>query len=157
MARAEKTGATFEDKVECAIREAGFTDDESDKVLIRNAPYDGILSYIREQYGIKHSAKNRTEFLLKQGEYKVRVECKVQNSNGTAFQKIMWSIADLQKCSEDKVILLVDGEKITDEIRMLLLDLCEGIRWKGQTYKVRPIDLMDFKEFKNWLNSSFKN
>lgn len=89
---------------------------------------------------------NPTETIFHQKPLQFCIECKWQNSDGTAWQKLPYAITEIKKHSPTKFnIILIDGEFFTNEMHFYFKDWCAG------NYGSNLIKEMQTNDFINWM------
>ena len=101
--KANYSGKEFEKRLEIFLNNHGFKsvsereyinkNEDEEKCLICNAHYYKLM----KMFNFDSSKKDRTEFLLKNGTRKIRIEVKCQNKNGSVFDK--WA-SHFESCTE---------------------------------------------------------
>lgn len=114
-----------------------------DKVVLTNVPYTTI-------YG----EGGKTEYLIIDGERRVRVECKNQFAAGSVDEKAPYTLLNaMQAYPEKEAILLYNGNGFKPGMRPWIKDRLDE-DWLGYKRRIK-IQLMDLNEFIQWFNEEF--
>ena len=111
--KASITGNILEKQVQSLFLEKGFEiemyskwiknkDKYGDELLLKNVPFTSIY---------KHNA--RTEFLVisKKNNFRIRIECKWQQSSGSVDEKLPYLFLNAKDCMPEKdVMIIIDGK-----------------------------------------------
>lgn len=147
-------GHIFEDMMIPIFRAHGFrvfsiaefkkTVNLPNKYIVKDAPFNSIYN---------HTGK--TEFLIVDGDRKIRVENKYQASAGSVDEKFVYTyINAVEAYPEKEIILVIDGGGYKPGARQWVVDAVNNnfLDYKG---KGKSIEVMTIIEFTNWFNSNW--
>ena len=154
---ANQFGGTLENLVISVFESKGFrvisykeyqlNSDQSDNLLIKNAPFTTI-------YG--HSGK--TEFLLisKSHSLELRIECKWQQVAGSVDEKFPYVYLNcIEAIPENDILIIIDGAGAKKGSVQWLKDACKNKLYVNNN-KCKNILIMSTVEFIAWANKTFR-
>lgn len=113
-----------------------------DRYVRRNAPYTSI-------YG----SKGRTEFLVVDGERKVRIEIKTQNSKGSVDEKLPYLYLNaIEAYPEDEIVIVIDGEGFK---KGAIEWLRKKVKDNWLNVKKKKIHVFSISSYSGWVNDNF--
>ena len=154
-AKANLNGKAFEDMMTTLFQTHRFevtteaemnrrTEPLPDRYVIKNAKYKTIY----EEGG-------RTEFVIVDGERRIRVEAKFQMSQGSVDEKFPYMLLNgIYAYPENEVIFVVDGDGYKPGARVWLQRQIDN-DWLEYREHGKDIKLMRLIEFVNWFNAEF--
>lgn len=157
-AQANRTGKLLESIVQGALSQRSFevvqfstyikTPAEfGEELLLKNVPYVSI-------YG----TKGYTEFLLKSKKYEldVRIECKWQQTSGSADEKLVYTYLNcVYAIPEDNVVILIDGDGFRPGAKQWLKDAAGAGLYLPQNSS-KSINVFSSTEFLTWVNNTLR-
>lgn len=151
MATAGGNGRTLEQQVQSLFMSRGFTllsykefskGHVTGKYIVTHVPYRTI-------YG----TQGKTEFLVVDGDRKIRVECKWQQCSGSVDEKYPYLILNCMDMPESEIIILLDGGGYKQMAKDWLVAAArDGVGGKGMLKNVRVLAL---SEFISWVNKEW--
>lgn len=157
MATANGNGRALEDTVKGALVGKGFTETShsdwreagqpSGKFILTNAPYKSI-------YGHEKGTRSKTEFLLVDGDRRIRIECKWQQSSGSVDEKFPYLFLNCCLTMEEPEIILILGGAGCRPAARQWLENAAAFGFHGIDPKGR-IKVMDLEKFMTWANGSW--
>ena len=149
--KASITGNILEKQVQSLFLEKGFEiemyskwiknkDKYGDELLLKHVPFTSIYM---------HNA--RTEFLAisKKNNFRIRIECKWQQSSGSVDEKLPYLFLNAKHCMPEKnVMIIIDGKgwkegaipwlknavKNLNEKKIMVFSLTEFISWGNKIF-----------------------
>lgn len=113
----------------------------SDRCAVKDVPFTNV-------YG----TESRTEFVIVDGDRRVRVECKYQTSAGSVDEKFPYMyLNSVMAYPESEVVLVIDGDGYRPGARQWVVDRVED-DWLGFREKGRNIRVMRMTQFMDWVN-----
>ena len=151
---ANKNGKVFEKMMLPIFENAGFEIFTSSQInkrtiqceryVITNAPYKTI-------YG----ENGKTEFVIVDGDRRIRVEAKYQASAGSVDEKYPYMLLNgIYAYPETEIIFVVDGGGYKPGAHRWLKDSIEN-NWLKYRESGKDIKLMNIADFMNWFNHEF--
>jgi hypothetical protein len=146
-AMANKNGRTVENMMIPLFEASGFkvvkhkeiNSNIGDRYVIKNAPYTSIYNH-----------KAKTEFVIVNGERRIRIESKYQSVAGSVDEKFPYMMYNaIYTYPEKEVIFVIDGGGCKVGAKEWLQNQIKS--YSGE----KIIKLMDLKEFVNWFNHEF--
>lgn len=151
---ANKTGKWLEDQVEKTLAKYGIKsvycrelytaaaediiNDSKHGLLVKNVPYTNMFG--ANAYG---------EFvLLLKDEAPIRIECRNQDVNGSAQDKLPKLLGDCIAMEERSVIVVLEGNGFTEKARNWFTDAAAA-------QKTKSIDVRSLLSFKSWAEDKF--
>ncbi len=158
-AQANKNGRVFENMMVPIFKDAGFevfveselkTPTIQEKVstlqryVIKNAAYTTI-----------YNEGGKTEFVIVEGNRRIRVEAKYQSTAGSVDEKYPYMLLNgIYQYPENEIIFVVDGGGYKPGARQWLEDHIKN-NWLDYQSTGKIIKLMTIAEFANWFNHEF--
>ena len=146
-AMANKNGRVVENMMIPLFEASGFqvvnhkdvSSNIGDRYVIKNATYTSIYNH-----------KAKTEFVIVNGNRRIRIESKYQSALGSVDEKFPYMFLNaISAYPENEVIFVVDGGGCKVGAK-------EWLRNQIYSYNgEKSIKLMDLKEFVNWFNHEF--
>ena len=118
--------------------------DSLDRLVLYQAPYTSIYP----------NKDGKTEFLIinKPLNRRIRVECKWQQSGGSADEKIPYLYLNaVFAFPEKEIIVVMDGGALDKTAKQWLIDRCNE-RWLLDNQPDKSIEVMSIAEFTAWFN-----
>lgn len=158
-AQANLNGKVFEEMMIPIFTAKGFEifkESELGKPVIK-AKIQTITKYIikNASYTTIYGEGGRTEFVIVDGDRRVRVEAKYQASPGSVDEKYPYMLLNgIYKYPEKEIIFVVDGGGYKPGARKWLEDHIKD-NWLDYKASGKDIKLMKILEFVNWFNHEF--
>lgn len=154
-AQANKSGRVFENMMIPIFKDTGF--EIFTETDLRTKKPEGLQRYIikNASYTTIYNEGGRTEFVIVDGDRRIRVEAKYQSTQGSVDEKYPYMLLNgIYQYPESEIIFVVDGGGYKPGARQWLE---EHIRNNWLDYKARGknIRLMTIVEFANWFNHEF--
>ena len=146
--KANKNGQKLEHMVEAELCKYGIEslyyteelDNVSDDVkgfLFKNVPYTTI-------YG----SRGRGEFVLSLLNFPdIRIECRSQSVAGSVDEKLPYLLENCKAFEEEIVIVVLEGNGYKTRAKEWFIENAHAVKFKN-------INVMSFKEFKNWVKGA---
>jgi len=119
------------------------------ELLLTNMPYDTIY--------IPH--KGKTEFLLvsKRYGFRIRIECKWQQSNGSVDEKLPYLYLNcIETMPESHIIIVIDGEGWKKGAVEWLKTAVAKKKYMTVKNADKMIQVFNLQEFITWANRTFR-
>jgi len=155
--RAFESGKELENSVETLLEKSGFVAQLHSKwkdegcllgeILLKNVPYETI-------YG----EKGYMEFLLLSAKRSrsIRIECKYQGSSGSVDEKLPYLYLNLiEKIPENEIIVVIEETGMKQGAVPWLKNAVTEKRYTDQHNRNKQIRIMNWVEFKEWVESTF--
>lgn len=148
-AMANKSGHVFE-KMAVPVFEANgypvvawkqFREHPLDRCAVKDVPFINV-------YG----SQSKTEFVIVDGDRRIRVECKFQTSAGSVDEKFPYMyLNSVLAYPEREVILIIDGDGYRPGARQWVIDRVNE-NWLGYKELGKSIMVMRLTQFTDWVN-----
>lgn len=127
----------------------------SEAYIVKNWPYDAIYSTSKQQ------RSSRTEYVLIRGKDEpIRIECKWQQSDGSVYEKYVYTIMSLYRAPEQRIIIVYAGPKILEAAIIWLKEEAQkqlhNIDEYGKRRPNKDIRIMSRDEFTAWTNNGLR-
>jgi hypothetical protein len=157
--RTTASGKILEQTVETVCREKGFNivnyhkwkkkpDKFGNELLLTNVPYETIY---------KH--KGKTEFLLKSSRYhlEIRIECKWQQVNGSADEKLPYLYLNaIEAMPEKHIIVIIDGDGWKKGAIPWIKESAKKRKYTAFDNTDKKIEILSLAEFMTWANKALR-
>lgn len=157
-AQANLNGKIFEQQCLPLFIEHGF-------VVYKNKDYQDIVNrnlQLPKKYVVCgypfisiYGHKGKTEFVIVDGNRRIRVEDKYQAAPGSVDEKFPYMYLNaVEAYPENEIILVVDGEGYKPEARQWLINAVKN-NYLNYKEKGKDIKVMKMIEFTNWFNRNW--
>lgn len=140
----------FEDNKFIVLSESDYLSNPSkygaiDRYVLKNAKYTTIYEH-----------EGKTEFVIVDGERRIRVEAKYQSAAGSVDEKYPYMLLNgIYQYPEKEIIFVVDGNGYKPGAHKWLKEHIENNWLDYKTQYGKDIKLMNISEFMNWFNHEF--
>lgn len=152
-AKANRNGKIFEEMMIPIFQNNGFLVFKETELykkpiniqryIIKDASYINI-----------YSGKGKTEFVIVDGNRRIRIEAKYQSVSGSVDEKLPYMYLNaINQYPENEVIFVVDGGGYREGARKWLDESID----KNLLNSEKNIKLMDIMQFVAWFNHEFSN
>lgn len=154
-ALANLSGRVFERMMEPVFEANGFPVLTEREFRAHPERYGGLGRYILRDavYTTIYGHEGRTEFVIVDGERRIRVEAKFQSAPGSVDEKFPYMMLNgIYRYPEDEVVFVVDGGGYRAGARAWLEDRIDGDWLRYREEHGKRMRLMSITEFMDWFN-----
>jgi len=112
-------------------------------VLVKNFPYQCVFDF-----------QSYTEFVLCKDNRRIRIECKMQNTQGTKDTALHTTYYDALSAPEEEVLLIIDGVGIRPKILEWLQNAIDT-KLHYPDNKKKTVRKMNTLQFTKWVENNF--